>query len=325
MIKKIATANREEWKALRSNYIGGSDAASVVGLNPFSSPYTLWAEKTGKIAPFEGNLATDVGTYLEDFIAKKFEQTTGKKVRRENRSFLNDKYPWAIANIDRDIVGEDSGLECKSTSALNTRRFKNGEFPTNYYCQCVHYLGVTEKTRWYLAVLIGNNDFLIYQLTRILDDVVPEWCESSVYISDDEILALMNAEKDFWYNNVKRNIPPTADGSESCAKTITTIYPESNDNIVNLMAYETDLKSYMTYVSHIKDMEKQRDEVANRIKAFLGEAGRGESNNFKVSWTSSKRVSFDSKKFAADHADMDLSNYYKSTNVRTFKVSENSK
>ena len=57
MITKISTATREEWKALRKNYIGGSDAASVVGLNPFSSPYALWAEKTGKTPPFEGNLA----------------------------------------------------------------------------------------------------------------------------------------------------------------------------------------------------------------------------------------------------------------------------
>ena len=185
MITKVSTANKEEWKALRAKYLGGSDAASVVGLNPFSSPYALWAEKTGKTAPFDGNLATDVGTYLEEFIAKRFESVTGKKVRRANQSFLNDKYPWAIANIDRDIVGEDSGLECKSTSVLNTRRFKDGEFPTNYYVQVVHYLAMTEKTRWYLAVLIGNSDFLIYQLTRIGDDIVPEWCESSVFVSDE--------------------------------------------------------------------------------------------------------------------------------------------
>ena len=33
---------------------------------------------------------------------------------------------------------------------------KNGEYPGNYYCQCMHYLAVTGKQRWYLAVLIGN-------------------------------------------------------------------------------------------------------------------------------------------------------------------------
>ena len=45
-ITKVKTASHEEWKELRSHYIGGSDAAAVVGLNAFSSPYALWAEKT---------------------------------------------------------------------------------------------------------------------------------------------------------------------------------------------------------------------------------------------------------------------------------------
>ena len=71
-ITKVKTKNHDEWLKLRSGYIGGSDAASVVGMNPFSSPYALWAEKTGKKAGFEGNLATDLGTYLEDFIAQRF-------------------------------------------------------------------------------------------------------------------------------------------------------------------------------------------------------------------------------------------------------------
>ena len=72
----------------------------------------------------------------------------------------------------------------------------------------------------------------------------------------------------------------------------------------------------------IKDLERQRDEVANRIKAFMGESGRGESDGYKVSWISAARSSFDSKKFAADHKDMDLSKYYKTSSYRTFKVTE---
>ena len=72
IITKKKTANREEWKELRSHYIGGSDAAAVVGLNPFASQYSLWAEKTGRVPGFDGNLATEVGTYMEDFVAQKF-------------------------------------------------------------------------------------------------------------------------------------------------------------------------------------------------------------------------------------------------------------
>ena len=52
MIKRIYTASREEWLALRRGYIGGSDAAAVVGLSPYVTPYQVWAEKTGKVEPF---------------------------------------------------------------------------------------------------------------------------------------------------------------------------------------------------------------------------------------------------------------------------------
>jgi putative phage-type endonuclease len=322
MISKITTKNHEEWLALRKKYIGGSDASSVVGLNPWSSPYALWAEKTGKVPPFEGNLATDVGTYLEDFIAKRFESVTGKKVRRHNQSILNDKYPFAIANIDRDIVSEEAGLECKSTSALNTRRFKDGEFPNNYYCQCVHYLGVTEKVKWYLAVLIGNTDFKVYQLTRIENDVKPEWCESSVYISDEEIAALMNAEKDFFDNHIKTDVPPMADGSKATAETISVIYPESSEEVANLMAYQGELDEYMRLSQRIKELEEAKDGCASKIKAFMKDAGKGESSSYKVSWVSAEKSTFDAKRFKAEHPQMDLSAYYKKSSYRTFKVTE---
>lgn len=158
-ITKVRTADREEWRALRSRYIGGSDAAAVVGMNAYVSPYSLWAEKPGDFRAFPGNLATEVGTYLEDFVARKFAEVTGKKVRRANHSFFNSDYPWAIANIDREIIGEDAGLEIKTTDTMNLNEFRGGEYPANYYVQSVHYLAVTGRQRWYLAVLTetGNS------------------------------------------------------------------------------------------------------------------------------------------------------------------------
>ena len=302
-ITKVKTDSHEEWLELRHKYIGGSDAASVVGLNPFSSAYSLWAEKTGKIAPFEGNLATEVGTYLEDFVAKKFEQETGKKVRRVNQSFLNDDYPWAIANIDRDIVGEDAGLEIKTTSEINIKKFNNGEYPANYYCQCMHYMAVTGKKKWYLAVLIGNRDFKIFELER----------------DEEEIEALMDAEKNFW-NLVKTDTPPVADGMASTSEALTAIYPQSNDESVDLFGYVNELVQYMALTAQIKALEGQKDEVANKVKAYMGEYGRGENSAYKVSWTSSERRSFDIKRFEKDHPEVDTSNYYKVSSSRTFRV-----
>ena len=311
MINEIAYNSKEEWLALRREHgIGGSDAGAVIGFNPYKSAYTLWAEKTGRIAEFEGNLITEVGSYLEEFVAKLFERETGKKVRRKNKMLVNTDYPWAFADVDRLVVGEKAILEIKTTNSFPImKQVRSGEFPQQYYAQCVHYMAVTGLEKVYLAVLIGCRDFKIFELER----------------DEGEIAALMGAEEQFWNGYVKNDTPPPADGASSTSDTITAIYPESNGDTVNLMAYENDLKQYMTFTSLIKDIEKQRDEVANRIKAFMGETGRGESNHYKVTWTSSTRSTFDSKKFAAEHSNMDLSAYYKSTSVRAFKVLENTK
>lgn len=306
-LKRISTLDmsHDEWLQHRQKSIGGSDASSIIGLNPWSSPYTVWADKLGKIPPKEDNEAMRQGRDLEFYVAERFCEATGKKVRRENNILINPDYPFAHANVDRMVVGEDAGLECKTTSALNMKNFKNGAFPDTYYVQCVHYMMVTGCQKWYLAVLVLNKDFMVFEIER----------------DEDEIEALAKSEEEFW-RLVEASTPPATDGKASTSSTISILYPESNEETVNLFAYEADLKSYMTYSSLIKDIEKQRDEVANRIKAFLGEAGRGETDNYRVSWASSSRSTFDSKRFASDHKDIDLSEYYKNSTYRTFKVTE---
>jgi predicted phage-related endonuclease len=78
----------------------------------------------------------------------------------------------------------------------------------------------------------------------------------------------------------------------------------------------------MTLSKVIDDVKKDKEEVANRIKAFMCDAEKGESNHFKVSWKSSIRSTFDHKRFAEDNPGIDLTDYYKATPTRTFKVNE---
>ena len=302
-ITKVKTANHEEWLKLRSQYIGGSDAAAVVGLNAYASPFSLWAEKTGRVPGFAGNLATEVGTYLEEFVAQKFAEITGKKVRKCNQSFLNSEYPFAIANIDREIVGEDAGLEIKTTTELNMKKFKGGEYPANYYCQCVHYMAITGKQRWYLAVLIGNREFKWFTIER----------------DEAEIEALMTAERDFW-ELVKTDTPPAVDGTAATTEALKTIYEDSDDRNVDLFNYAADLRQYMALNQQIKELESIKDEAANRIKLFLGDAGGGECDGFSVTWKAQTRRTFDSKRFAEENPGVDLSGYYRSSSSRVFRV-----
>lgn len=306
-ITKISTLNmsHDEWLEHRRRYIGGSDAPSIIGMNPWSSPYTVWADKLGKIPPKEDNEAMRQGRDLEFYVAQRFTEKTGKKVRRENAILLNSKYPFAHANVDRMVVGEDAGLECKTTSALNVKNFKNGAYPDTYYVQCVHYMMVTGCKKWYLAVLVLNKEFMVFEIER----------------DEAEIEALARSEEEFW-KYVETKSPPPTDGKASISETISVLYPDSTDDSVNLMAFDTYLKQYMALSAHIKELETQKDEMVNKVKAFMNEAGKGESDLYRVSWTTAEKKTFDAKKFAQKNSHIDLSEYYKKSTYRTFKVTE---
>ena len=306
MIKEIAYKDKEEWLSIRRGYIGGSDAGAVVGLNPYKSAYTLWAEKTGKIPEFEGNLTTEVGSYLEEFVAQMFMSKKGKAVRRKNRILVNEDYSWACADVDRMVVGEKAFLECKTTnSPVAMKKFKNGEYPEMWYVQMTHYLAVTGLEKAYLAVLVECRDFKVFELER----------------DEEEIKALMDAEKEFW-NSVKTDTAPKADGLQSTSDTLTTLYPQSNNESVNLFGYENELQQYMALNAQIKALEAQKDEIANKVKAFLAEAGRGENDSYRVSWSTSERKTLDTKKLISDHPEINMDDYYKISTSRTFRVTE---
>lgn len=306
-LKKISTVDmpHEVWLSHRQKSIGGSDAPSIIGLNPYSSAYTVWADKLGKLPPKEDNEAMRLGRDLEDYVAKRFTEASGKKVRRENNIIINPDFPFAHANVDRMIVGEDAGLECKTTSILNVKRFKNGEYPPTYYVQCVHYMMVTGAKKWYLAVLVLGQGFYWYEIER----------------DEEEIAALAKSEEEFW-KLVESKEAPEVDGSESTTNTLTTIYADSNNTTVDLFAYDSTLKQYLAVSKQIKELESVKDNLANQVKAYMQTAGKGESANHKVSWVTASRNTFDTKAFIADHPGTDLSKYYKSSSYRTFKVTE---
>ncbi len=301
-ITKIKTGSREEWLALRRNYIGGSDAAAVVGLSPFSSPYRVWAEKSGLIEGFSGNLATEVGSFLEEFVAGLFERETGKKVRRLNASIVNTDYPWAIADVDRVLVGTKEGLEIKTTSALATKKFKNGEFPTQYYCQCVHYLAVLgqEWKRWTLAVLIGNSDFRIYTIER----------------DEDEIAALMKAEAELM-DKIKNRTPPETHGGDGSV--MDSVFACDAEKSVDVSGISDLLEEYTRLKADIDELEHRRSEIGTKIRGFLQDASSGECECWSVSYRETTRSTFDRKAYEKDNGRIDAK-YFKPTTTRPLYV-----
>jgi len=302
-IKKMS---REEWLAVRRRSIGGSDAAAIVGLNEWSSPYHVWADKTGRLPPQEETEAMRLGRDLETYVASRFTEVTGKQVRRVNSILQNMLYPFAHANVDRMIVGENAGLEVKTTSALNMKRFMNGEYPASYYVQCTHYMAVTGAKKWYLAVLVLNKDFLVLEIER----------------NEDEISALMQAEAEFWHY-VESDTPPPVDGSDVTTETISTIFAESDRGAaIDLFGREKLLDEYMALTKQKDELECAIDTIKQTLMSDMGEAETGYCGDYRVTWKKQTRRTFDAKAYKEEHPDLDVDDYYNVSAYRVFKITE---
>lgn len=152
-VRMIQLKSREEWLEHRKNYIGGSSAASILGLNPWMSNVQLWELKTGrrKKTVLDDNEFVKYGHAAEPHLRElfKLDFPEYKVSYVDNNSFLNDRYPFGAASLDgwlEDEEGRKGILEIKTSNMLNSMskdKWKD-QIPDNYYCQVLWYLGITE-------------------------------------------------------------------------------------------------------------------------------------------------------------------------------------
>ncbi len=139
--------SRSEWLAMRKQGIGGSDAASAVGLNPYQSQLELWMIKTGRFSedsPDESETKPNIdskmywGQVLEPIVAQHYTKVTGRKVRKVNAilQHADSDKAWMLANIDYRVIGSDEVqlLECKTAGEYGAKLWKDG---VPEYVQCV--------------------------------------------------------------------------------------------------------------------------------------------------------------------------------------------
>lgn len=153
MITKDTFRNEREWLTGRK-IVGGSDAASIIGLNPWKSNYTLWLEKTGRKKPddLSYNELVQYGKAAEEPLRQLFALDYKKTLAVHYEPFnlfTNSEYPWAHASLDGWAEEIETGrwgvLEFKTatiSSAAQSSKWKDG-IPQNYYCQLLHYLAIT--------------------------------------------------------------------------------------------------------------------------------------------------------------------------------------
>lgn len=210
MVETIILKNRAEWLENRKDRIGGSEAACIVGMNPYQTNVELWEYKTGRRVaedisdkPFV-KYGTNAEEYLRELFKLDYPQYNAHYV--DNNMWLNDKFPFAHASLDgwlEDEKGRRGVLEIKTTNILQSmqREKWNNRIPDNYYIQVLHYLMITEFDFAVLKAQLKydyDGDIMLttkhYKIER--DEV------------QEDIEYLQKAEKDF-YSAIKEKRRPS--------------------------------------------------------------------------------------------------------------------
>lgn len=273
MYAKYATAgmSNEEWLRLRKTGIGGSDAGSICGVNPFGSPMKVYYDKTSSNVEELDNEAVRQGHDLEDYVAQRFMEATGLKVRRSNFMYRSTEYPFMIADVDRLVVGEDAGLECKTASAYNTDKWKDGNIPLHYIMQCYHYMAVTGKRTWYIAAVILGREFTYRKLV---------W-------DDDLIAQMISVEKNFWENHVLPRVLPSPDGSDICNDILNEYFHSARKgSSIKLDGFDDKLKRRAEIMEQIEQLKQEQGMIEQEVKLYMKDNEYASSGNYRISWSS---------------------------------------
>ena len=272
--------SHEEWLRYRKLGIGGSDAGAICGLNPYVTAMQVYRDKTSDDTDDTDdtdNEAMRQGRDLEEYVAQRFMEATGKKVRKANAIFYKEDHPFMLANVDRLVVGEDAGLECKTASPYMADRWKDGEIPMHYQIQCHHYMAVCGTGAWYIAVLIYGKEFKFHKIER-----------------DEGIIAdLIQIERDFWKGNVVPHILPDPDGSKATDAVIASYFKETSPTPILLpSSFDGKLERRQALITSIDEMEQEKRRIEQEVKLYMGEAETAENDKYRVSWkpVDSRRV-----------------------------------
>ena len=190
----ITKMSMSEWVAFRtaSFKVGGSDVGTVMGLNSYTDPMTLWFEKIGlKKKHFAGNVFTATGHLYEDIIMRQAEyyddtgewwsnfysDTKFRKIKAVPYTLFHNDMPYFGLNLDGRVVHDDKytpmfgkGVwECKTIGGYYCDKFECG-YPEKYNCQVQAYMMMT-GCEYAILTLVRDGRHVIQRV--VLED--PEY------------------------------------------------------------------------------------------------------------------------------------------------------
>lgn len=287
----IRPATRDEWLKCRERGIGSSEVATIMGANPYETPYALWRRKIGLDAPKQENFAMKAGHYLEDAVAQFWSDATERKViKRSAADFIvqDKERPYLQASPDRTywIGKSDKGiLECKTTQ----QKVDKDDLPMYWFCQLQYQMGIMRAEQGSLAWLISARQF-DYKDFVLVPDFYAEMIEE--------------VEK-FWTDNILGKKEPELVAAED----VILKYKESTEGKTIIADKEmTKLLEDLCDMRSIVD--EYTDLITNcegKIKAKMGDAEvlMDDNKNTLLTWKTSKPTErLDTAKLKAEYPEV---------------------
>lgn len=291
----IRPDSREEWLKHREQGIGSSEVATILGLNPWETPYQLWRRKKGLDAPKEENFAMRAGHYLEDAVSLFWHDETGRDIiKRSATDWLirsTDK-PYMQVSPDRTywLTGQPHNdrnkgiLECKTTQM----RIDADDLPKHWFCQVQYQLGVAELQHGSLAWLCSGREFGYKDIDLVPDFFV--WIEEEV--------------SRYWTDNILGNQEPEA---QDVADVLLKYNRHTDGKVIEISddIYTAcgDLKALKEQISKL---DEQKEALEAKIKlAFADAEAISYGGQTIATWKAPKPSErFDAKAFAKAHPDL---------------------
>lgn len=292
------TLSHTDWLKARQQGLGASDAAAAVGLNPYQSQLELWLQKTGRqpldsMPSAEEDALDDSplhwGTVLEPIVADHYARKTGAKVRRVNAILQHAEHSFMLANLDRQVIGDDAVqiLECKTAGQYGAKLWKDG-VPEYVQLQVQHQLAVTGYQAADVAVLLAGHQFKVYRIQR--DEALIE--------------KLIQLEAAFW-QRVQDDIPPAADASASSARALQWLYPTDSGQSVDFSdnSQLTDhFNELVTIRAQIQALSELEAGHKHAIQQAMGDASIAQFTQGRISWKKANdSQKLDSRQLKIDH------------------------
>lgn len=277
-------SSTQEWHRQRSTAIGASEAAAVLGLDPWSSPLEVWAKKTGRIARDEDGEHEHMkwGHLLEPVILKEYSsRRDGEPVKRHPQDTIirHPDFPNVPMSCTPDAFGVDRLIQIKTTSAWNADAWKDGP-PLHVQIQEQHEMAVCGLDVATVVALIGGQRLGFWDIER----------------NPKFITALEEQLATWWKKFVIGDVePPATDGDSKTIRMVEKLHPDDSGEEVILDDSFVELDENLIEIKrHIRTLEAEKKRIENKLKGAIGAATFGliPNGGAVYSWKTQNRAGY---------------------------------